>query len=119
MALLFMAMYQHTDAVLLIKFTLSGAPSHLHHSLRSKLHLVHPLPLKHPSIGSHRAEAALRIDAQPIGRDDAEAMVHRHIKSNEMRTYTTLSIVVGIPRINVQIQQGSSDVFVHPGQILK
>jgi len=46
-------------------------------------------------------------------------MMHRYVESNDMGTYTTLSIILRLPRINVQIQQGFSDVLVHPSQILK
>lgn len=53
---------QRTNSNLLIKFAVSGPPTHLHHSLRSKLHLIHPFPLEDCSVGSYCAEVTLRIN---------------------------------------------------------
>lgn len=117
-AAVFAAAFQRTNTILLIKFTLSGAPSNLHHSFGSKLYLIHPFSLEHSCIGSYCAEATLRIDTQSVRGDNAETMLYGYVESNEMRTYTALSIL-GIPHINIQIQEGFSDMLVYPIQILK
>lgn len=45
--------------------------------------------------------------------------MHGYVKSDEMGTYTTFSIILGVPCIDVQIQQGFPNVLVYPSQILK
>lgn len=46
-------------------------------------------------------------------------MMHGYVKSDEMRTYTTFSIILRVPCIDVEIQQGFSNVLIYPSQILK
>lgn len=86
---------------MLIEFALSSAPTHLHHPLGSKLHLIHPFPSEDCSVGSHCAEATLRINAQSVGRYDAETMVHSCIESNYIGAYATYSVIFGIPGVGV------------------
>lgn len=95
------SLLQRTNTKLLIKFTSSSPPTHLHHSFRSKLHLIHPFPLEDCSVGSHCAEATLRINAQPIRRNDAETIVHRYVESNNFGTYTAYFVTLRIPGISI------------------